>query len=883
MRSHRTHFSVPLLFARAISILAIALSGFTQQEEILIQPPPGEERVEQMRQRLEETTDEGMRSTLLMQMLYQLQNLGAMDEAMEIYEEMLETPAFRNPVQQYQHLRNLGTFLETQGRSRDALKYYDRFLQSLPKGALPGQYESLQADIEARRLSALFSSGDYQSVKTAAFEILEATGKPVAPPMIEVLIGLGESDLLTLKDLDRLEDLLLSKEIYQFHLARLARLYVNQGRVDQAVAFLDRILERWPKAFLPLLDAAIEIYRLRFADQAENYLPARLDRLSEGTAADAITYDLIRARWLNRMGKGDEALALLEEKSNHSPLYLSELVSLYFEREKYAEAAAACQQLVRLAPNHPDYYRLLGEARFRQGDKEGAIQAWENIPRIQGASAGAYQKLAEIYQLRGLYEEAIAALQRAQKLPGGNPYELMTQMIALRVEIGDDEALLREYLNASMMQLGYEYHFRGLIVEQVADPERGDRLFAILQRKIGEYGEERKKDLLRRLGVEILIALNRSSQAVDFVQSTYATHPDRGRQLYQLGSDLLSKGAIESAVKAFGLTPPGDPYYAQARAEMARVSLEYGRHDEARTGASDLVRYLADRYPYPPLKAQPGVESSTVEMYLKILPRAEQQRLADALSILAQADLAQKRPGEALKWLLPMEKQPLPDASALTALLLGHAYSQLGSLETAEQYYQKALDGSPEFSPIHSEAQFYRAECLFWREKTPEAMDRYHELAQRSPQEKFTNDALRRYVVLTFAPAEQLYHYTLATLFDWKGDWDEAIRLFREAAADDAQGDVAGWCLYEAARIFVHRGMAEEAQKQIAHIIERYDHPTLQAECKVLVAQLAGPAPAPRTISDATGPWADLLTGFPDSLYSDLARLKLEGRLLEPF
>lgn len=883
MRIDPIRFPVFSALARASALLAVALCGYAQQPEMPIPPSPAEEHVEQMRQRLEETTDERLRSTLMMQLFYQLQNLGAVDEAIEIYKAMLQTPALQDPAQHYQHLRNLGTFLESRGRPREALMYYDRFLKSLPEGTLPGQYESLRADIEARRLSSLFSSGDYQSVKVAAFEILEATNKPVAPPMIDVLMNLGESDLLTLKDMDRLEDLLLSKEIHQFHLARLARIYVHQGRADQAVTLLDRVLEHWPKAFLPLLDTAVEIYRLRFADEAVNYLPARLDRLSERTAADTMTYDLIRARWLNRMGKGDEALALLEAKGERSPLYLSELVSLYFERENYAEAAEACQKLVRLAPNHPDYHRLLGEARFRQGDRDGAIQAWEAIPRIQGSSAGAYQKLAEIYQLRGLYEEAIGALQRAQRLPGENPFELLTQTIALRLEMGDDEALLREYLNASTMQLGYEYHFRNLIVEQVADPERGERLFATLQRRLGEYGEERKKDLLRRLGVEILIALNGYDQAVDFVQTAYANHPDRGRHLYQLGSDLLSRGAIEPAVKALGLTPPGDSFYAQSRAEMAEVSLNHGRFDEARTGARDLVGYLANRHPYPPLKAQPGVEACTLEMYLKVLPRAEQQRLAEALAILAQVDLAQKRPGEALKWLLPMEKQPLADAPALFSLLLGHAYSQLGSLETAERYYRKALDNAPEFSPIHSEARFYLAECLFWREKTPEAMDRYHELIRRSPQERFANEALRRYVVLTFAPAEQLYHYTLATLFDWKGDFDEAVRLFREAAADDAQGDVAGWCLYEAARLFAFRGMEDEARKQIAHILDRYDHPTIQAECKVLLTKLAGPLPAPRSIADATGPWAELLTQFPDSLYSDLARLKLEGRLREPF
>jgi tetratricopeptide (TPR) repeat protein len=182
MPFYRTRFSIPLSIVRAVSILTVALSGFAQQPELPIQPPPGEERVEQMRQRLEETTDERMRSTLLMQMLYQLQNLGAVDEAMEIYEEMLQTQALRDPTQHYQHLRNLGGFLESQGRPRDALRYYDRFLQSLPKGALPGQYESFRADMEARRLSALFSSGDYRSVKTAAFEILEATGKPSPRP-----------------------------------------------------------------------------------------------------------------------------------------------------------------------------------------------------------------------------------------------------------------------------------------------------------------------------------------------------------------------------------------------------------------------------------------------------------------------------------------------------------------------------------------------------------------------------------------------------------------------------------------------------------------------------------------------------------------------------
>ena len=110
---------------------------------------------------------------------------------------------------------------------------------------------------------------------------------------------------------------------------------------------------------------------------------------------------------------------------------------------------------------------------------------------------------------------------------------------------------------------------------------------------------------------------------------------------------------------------------------------------------------------------------------------------------------------------------------------------------------------------------------------------------------------------------------------EWKGDKQEAIRLYREAASDNSADDVAGWCLYEAARILVEDGNFESASKQIEHILNNYDNLTLKAECEVL---LTGKNSEKSDIL-----LQKFLLEYPDSIYSDLSRLKIEGRLDEPF
>lgn len=840
---------------------------------------PGALQIEQLQDRLNAAQSDQERYQLLMQLIPYLERLRATVEVSEVYEQLFQLPLLAEPATRFLWVIRFGNYLEGQARPEQAARVYERFIQEFdPEGQdLEGRY---RAELQLRLLSALIQAGEYRRAKPMAFAILDATGTASPLPLLGPLLELAESDRLTIPELERLESLLLDQPQAYALLPRLLRLYVNQGRSQKAVDLLDELLIEHPDFFLSQLDMAQEIYTGFLQEAAAGYLLERLDSLSERRPEDPV-YPIIRVRWLDRVGRTEEATAFLEQQPKDRLVFQQERASFYFRHGRYDSAAEAYLQLLRNDPQNQTYHRRLGECFYQQGRRQEAALIWERIPAAAGKSLSSYLTLAEIYKQHGEYPKAIAALKEARGLSQANELDLLTRILDLRVEAGDDEALLREYLESCRLQDMYEGSFRARILEQVTSAERMRSLQEILQRHLADDEDPLRRQQLSLLATDLWVALGEYERAIDFIRSAYANTPELGLRLYMLGLELSRGGQPEQAIAAWSAVPRENRYFYQTRERMAQLSLHTGRWEDARQAALELVSSLFERRRLRP-PAAGRIEAASFEPYLSTFTGPDERNLGSALSILAQANLEERQPGEALESLLLLEKLPQRNRPGLLPLLFGHAYSQLGSVETAQAHYEQAVEQALPGSAEETEAQYFLTECLLWQDNSLEAMERYLHLARSAPRGDFANDALRRYLVVAFAAADQLYHYSLATLFEWKGDLPEAIRLYREAAADESEGDVAGWCLYEVCRLLITDSQDDAARRQISHVLERYNHPTLQAECRVLLSRLSESQPAGLT-TEATGPYLDLILQHPDSLYSDLARLKLEGRLEQPF
>jgi tetratricopeptide (TPR) repeat protein len=461
--------------------------------------------------------------------------------------------------------------------------------------------------------------------------------------------------------------------------------------------------------------------------------------------------------------------------------------------------------------------------------------------------------------------------------------QIEERILDLWIDREEWEQLIKQYLSFSLENGSGEIRLRRRLTEQAGSPQRAMKIFSAVEDRLEREVDPVRKKYLNQLGSDLLLEAGQARRAVDFITESFKGSSEIGIRLYTLGTELENRGEVALALEAWSRVPEGVAFYHQARFQMATTSLQEKEYEKARQGATGLIAYMADRY-VPSLAATP--QSATLSACLNRLQGHNRQTFRKALMILAEVELARKQPGRALKWINPLKEQTSPgEEDGRLELLEGHAYSQLGSLDMAEEAYQQAFEEASPGSAAASEAGYFLAECFLWREKTPEALNAYFNLAQGAPEAPFSNEAIRRYMVLSFAGAEQLYQYSLATLFEWKGDNEEAVRLYREAASHESDREIGGWCLFEAARLLQQSGRKEAARKQAEFIIENYEHPTLLAECRMLLAQLSDISriSAPADLEEATGPYATLLMQHPDTLYSDLVRLKMEGRLEDPF
>jgi len=108
------------------------------------------------------------------------------------------------------------------------------------------------------------------------------------------------------------------------------------------------------------------------------------------------------ARFLGRTGRFDEAIAFMRRAQQLDPLsFQISAAQLFMEARRYDEAIEQCQAALAINPNNRRAYELLALANELKGLYEEAVAAYQELLTLQGASEAEVTGLAEAYATSG--------------------------------------------------------------------------------------------------------------------------------------------------------------------------------------------------------------------------------------------------------------------------------------------------------------------------------------------------------------------------------------------------------------------------------------------------------------------------------------------------
>ncbi|RMH36198.1 MAG: radical SAM protein [Nitrospirae bacterium] len=146
----------------------------------------------------------------------------------------------------------------------------------------------------------------------------------------------------------------------------------------------------------------------------------------------ATTY-LEQGRQARRHGNVQLALACFQRAIGENPYQIEgyrELGSTLVGVQRFADAVAVYRQAIAHGATHPDLYRSLGFAEYRNGEYAAAAASFRTALTFNPDDVSAVQGLAEVYRVQGRGREALETIVNALHRQPGNItlWELCAQL-----------------------------------------------------------------------------------------------------------------------------------------------------------------------------------------------------------------------------------------------------------------------------------------------------------------------------------------------------------------------------------------------------------------------------------------------------------------------
>ncbi|EKD37746.1 MAG: hypothetical protein ACD_75C01012G0001 [uncultured bacterium] len=461
-------------------------------------------------------------------------------------------------------------------------------------------------------------------------------------------------------ELDKAEQALLKaielkKDAIPFRLM-LSDFYKNQRQYDKAEDSLKKALAEFPKDIQLQVVLTDLLFDLQKYPESREMMEAILKTNPANGAAN-----LIKARFLIKDGKNDEAIEILTPLTNDypkwsDPFYYSALTHLRIGKVELAQKAI--ELALQISPMNDRYH---------------AFAAQINLLRGNGADAGKEAAIALKINRRNF----IAAKLLAQSLVLQKEFDKAIQFInSIDQKIVQDDVELLG--TAAMAYLGLN------------NKDKAKGTFTRLL--------ELAPDNTKALSVlTALTAGNDLDQAIAFVKKHIAGHAAGGHYIF-LGDLYLKKQQNEEALQAFEKAQELSPADPQGYILRARLLHLMGKSEESVAQYNELLtnqpKSIAALMGLATAYESQGKSAEAMEKYKRILEiqpdfPAAANNLAWLIASQEKGDL-----GEALR-LAMQAKQAMPDQANI-ADTLGWVHYKRESYGLAISQFRHALESRPD-------------------------------------------------------------------------------------------------------------------------------------------------------------------------------------------
>jgi tetratricopeptide (TPR) repeat protein len=581
-----------------------------------------------------------------------------------------------------------------------------------------------------------------------------------------------------------------SPDPYEFILAKLA---AEDGRYDEALSRLDKVVARNPENVVLQFERAMILIDASRLDEAEAELRKVTTARSDFYDAQRVLGRLLLDRAGNDRPRIDEALLHLQAAFKLNPDDLGTgmaVQQILLSTGRTADAEKVLSSLLERAPDQRSLNYNYAQVLTRLGRGDESKQYLERAVQVDPTFGPAILQLIDIYQKENEWKKAADLL---QPLINDDPANLDLQR---------QQAFF--YLRAGLPEKAREI-FKSLVA---VDPKDTRSLFYLAEALNDLEQFEEADKIYRRLmentpaDPELLasyglsqIGQHKYDEAAKTFQTLLAIAdvPDNLQVLAQtqLAYIELQKGNFAAAIDR---TRPILIFRDKPNPQAVNIALDALKKQKKYADAVALLQPLVDKY-----AADPFVNARYIEMVLrsgdKDRARAEASTqikfgLKNTIAV-AEAYIQAEMHEQALNILREATRTKPDDLDLLFEL--GSAYERSGDKKSAERTFLQILESHPEHAATLNYLGYMWAESGINLDRAAEMLNRavhqeprngayvdslgwvYFRQGKLDLAEKYLTDATR------LLPRDATVHEHLGDVFAKRGDYHRALDLYRAA------------------------------------------------------------------------------------------------------
>lgn len=597
-----------------------------------------------------------------------------------------------DPYRKCLSLREIGKIHEDTGAYEEARKHYDEALTL----TAPGNW--LRKDLQQRIIDIYAADGNWEG-----------------------LIGYYQTKLETSPNDPEL-------------LGLLAAAFIENQQLDESITTYRKGLELAPT------DSGLRLNLITALRNAEKFeeAAAEYEVLIEQHPDDFGIYRELGKLYV-QLENVDKAKAVYQKMIDRNPQNASTyliLAEIYTGHEWVEDAVTAYQKAIALASENLDYIEYFGEFYFRQGDREKAVETWNQMVVKDKSTAENHDRLARLLDTKKFPSKAIEASRKAVALIP-DAYRYRETLAKRLMKNGKYEDALTEYAEAEKLapnaffaeQMADQrieiYRRQGTLVAQIETVEdqlkkqtgNAEATFALQMRlakmylKLGNitYGLEvlleaktlRPNDIVvnRRLS-EVYTKQNRQNEANVIYTHLIEIDSANAREYYaNIARAHLNTMDFKAATEAAKQVVAHSPRNPEGHQLLAQIAKGAGNYDTAITSLKQAIRLRPDATDIRMELAKTYKLSGNLRQAL------DQYWQCWKLSVSVSDKLAFVKPLSELYYDLGQHNEfeeklkqlsKVDTSSVAPVLALANIYQDIGDLSNAKFQLARALDRQPD-------------------------------------------------------------------------------------------------------------------------------------------------------------------------------------------